>query len=172
MNNRRRAKRGEARKLFEEFAAYRGNECKLWPFSVGTNSRGRKMPQVGLDGRRQCVTRAICERVHGPAPGPNYDAAHDPEICNNPMCCTPSHLSWATHKENCGLHKHRAGNGSITEPPRKLTREEVHEIYYATGPQREIAERFGVCQPTVSSIKRGKNIYSPAWISPVKGAAE
>ena len=163
----RRAKRGEARRLFEEFAAYRGDDHKIWPFAMFRDPQGREMPKVGLDGRMRYVTRAICERVHGPAPGPNYDAAHDPEICNNPMCCTPSHISWASKSENTGLHKHLVGNGSITERPRKLTREQVHAIYYAAGIQREIAERFGVCQPTVSRIKRGNNIYSPAWKSPV-----
>lgn len=170
---RRRAKRGEARKLFEEFAAYRGNECRIWPFNAPTNSRGRGMPRTRVDGRMQYVTRAICERVHGPAPGPNYDAAHDPEICNNPMCCTPSHLSWATWKENRGSHMHLAGNDSITErPTRKLSREQVHAIFYATGTQREIGAQFGVSDMTVSYIKRGKNIYSPAWKSPVTKPAQ
>ena len=53
-----------------------------------------------------------------------------------------------------------------------LPRKEVHAIFYATGAQAEIAARFRVSQPTVSRIKHGLNVYSPAWISPVGKAAE
>ena len=167
MGIKRKAKRGEARKLFEEFAAYRGNECRIWPFNAPTNSRGRKMPQVGLDGRMQCVTRAICERVHGPAPGPNYDAAHDPEICNNPMCCTPAHISWATAKKTAACICTLLVRIASLRGQRANYHANKSIRFYATGTQREIGAQFGVSDMTVSYIKRGKNIYSPAWKSPV-----
>jgi transposase len=54
---------------------------------------------------------------------------------------------------------------------RILSKEQVQEIFYATGLQREIAERFGVCKQTVSKIKRREHLYAKK-LPAVRKAAE
>jgi hypothetical protein len=44
------------------------------------------------------AARIMCEQVHGPAPGPEYDASH---LCEDEwLCICPDHVIWETKKEN------------------------------------------------------------------------
>jgi len=80
--------------------------------------------------------------------------------CDNRLCVRPSHLFLGTHLDNQRdkLSKGRQPKGS-QHGMAKLTDEQVTEIrkLYATGEylQRELAEKFGIYQQTVSSIVRG-----------------
>ena len=48
--------------------------------------------------KRYNAARVMCEQVHGPAPGPEYEASH---LClDNWLCLCPDHVLWETKKEN------------------------------------------------------------------------
>jgi len=87
---------GDARRYFEEVILnYDGDECLPWPFSTADCGYGR----IRIGGRKQVVSRAVCERVNGPPPTPAHEAAHS---CGkgHEGCCTKRHLRWATRTEN------------------------------------------------------------------------
>lgn len=71
-------------------------------------------------------------------------------LCRNRACVNPRHLEATTHAGNCR-------HGLKT----KLSREQVIEIKdllsaYTYGDVKKIADRFGVSQFTISSIKAGR----------------
>jgi hypothetical protein len=67
--------------------------CYLW--SGGTNGRGYAQANSKLIGR------IILEEAVGPPPTSKHQAAHDtPNGCCGPACINPSHLRWATVREN------------------------------------------------------------------------
>lgn len=104
----------------------------------------------------------MCELVHGPAPVPEAEAAHS---CGNGHlgCFNPRHLLWKTHSANMA---DRDEHGTLLRgsgvKSAKLTEADVRSIYYDRRRQIEIAEAFGISQPTVSGIKRAK---SWAWLT-------
>lgn len=108
---------------------------------------------------------------------------HVMHSCDNPACVRGDHLSKGTPKENTldAKAKGRLATGdragSRTKPesrhrgnahwthriPEKvyrpngkppLTHDDIRAIRAAVGTQKEIAKRFGVCQMTVSNLKR------------------
>jgi hypothetical protein len=86
------ARRGEpARYLDEIVLQHTANECLLWPYGRDSNGYG----QV-TEGRVHVI---VCERIHGPAPTPDHEVAHE---CGkgHEGCCAPLHLAWKTHAEN------------------------------------------------------------------------
>lgn len=88
-------------------------------------------------------------------------------ICDNPSCCNPSHLMLGTIKSNAadmilksrGKKPESAARGSVNGRS-KLNEENVRQIrrLYASGEmnQYEIAKMYGVSQPAIGSILRGK----------------
>jgi hypothetical protein len=86
--------------------------------------------------------------------------------CRNELCVNPDHLLVVTRKR---LQEMVSKERRYTSNPvrmqklaiksrqhGKLTPELAAEIRDADGSQREIAARYGISQPTVSSIKRGR----------------
>jgi hypothetical protein len=76
--------------------------------------------------------------------------------CDNSSCVNPDHLFLGTQKEN--LHDmQRKGRKPCGEsaPWSKLTEFMVRSIRADKRRQRAIASAFGICQQTVSDIKRG-----------------
>lgn len=100
--------------------------------------------------------------VNGPPPSDGkYDAAHE---CGRgaDACVHPKHLRWATRSQNnWDKLGHNTDNRGEKHCGHKLTECEVKEIRQLKGYffQREIAEFYGVCEGTVSSIHRGINWY-------------
>lgn len=74
---------------------YQGEECLLWPYSTAGNGYGA----FYQNGRTTYVHRFVCAEVNGPAPTPKHQVAHS---CGKGHlgCVAPSHLRWATKKEN------------------------------------------------------------------------
>lgn len=149
--------RGYVQQFLEEIVlAYDGDECLFWPFAKD----GHGYAQIGNDGERYVVSRLVCERAHGPAPTPEHEAAHS---CGRGTfgCVTKRHLDWKTRAENqADRILHGTSNRGERHGMSKLTETDVIEIRSLRGhiPQREIAERFGIHQSTVSGI-----LHRKAW---------
>jgi len=112
----KKAANGEALQFFNNVvASYRGDSCLIWPFGKDRHGYGRLM----IAGRSRSVARMACEEANGPTPEPGLDAAHS---CGwgHMGCVAPSHLRWATRKENMAdarLHGTiMGGRGKRAEP--------------------------------------------------------
>jgi len=132
--------------------------CLVWPYA-----RRRGYGVLWRDNKNQYVSRLICEDVYGPPPTPEHEAAHS---CGHggKGCVTKSHLRWATHEQNCeDTVAHGRTLRGRRHPKARLTREQVLEIRELRRELtlREIACRFGVSIPTVSSILHRR---SWAWL--------
>jgi len=141
---------------FLTLQATQTDECVLWPYAVS----GRGYGGVWLNGKKQYTHRLSCQLTHGDPPTPAHtDAAHS---CRNRACINPRHLRWATSKEN-QADKLRDGTNIGTRGAQhwkaKLTEYQVREmrIYARSGvKQRELAEYYGVTQPSVSDVVSGR----------------
>lgn len=126
--------------------------CVIWPYGKHQKGYGA----VKEDGVQHLVHRWVCERVHGPPPTHDHEAAHS---CGNGHlgCVAPDHLRWATHKENMAdsIALGRTGRGK-PGTARKLTADDVREVRRLRGQlsQRQIAKRFGVSQGIVGQVQR------------------
>lgn len=133
------AKGHRASQPFAYLEEDRGHETPCWTWL------GSKTPNgYGLHterGRRTTAHRISYERVHGPVPA----LLHLDHLCRNRDCVNPAHLEPVPCATNI-----RRGRSSA------LTPELADEIRAATGTQKEIAARFGVSQPTVCRIRRGR----------------
>lgn len=68
--------------------------CYLWVGGVNNQNR----PRVG---RGRLVSRLVCEEAYGGAPTSKHEAAHATLLgCVGGLCINPSHLRWATRREN------------------------------------------------------------------------
>lgn len=72
-------------------ANYKGEQCLEWPF------RGRDKDGYGRCGQGPRAHRVMCTLAHGDPPFERAEAAHR---CGNASCVNPTHIRWATHKEN------------------------------------------------------------------------
>lgn len=131
------------------------DECVPVPFAPGSHGYCALTTSSG----RTLVHRYICEVTHGAPPTAAHEAAHS---CGRRLCVNKRHLRWATPKENQAdklLHgtslRGERHNGA------KLTQEEVMAIRNSSDSQNSMAARFGVCQQTISDIKRGRRW---AWL--------
>lgn len=149
--------RGEVQTYLRSVAALATfpDACLIWPYSRD----GTGYAQVWFNGKLRRAHRVLCELVHGTPPTPKHEAAHS---CarGHDACINPGHLRWATAAENARdrvLH----GNGTLKGVPWQsgLTPQAVRAIRKATGkcPQRELAERFGVSNSTISDVQRGRS---------------
>lgn len=134
---------------------FSGDECLIWPFV--RNKWGYAIIQI--DGKKRPVPQVVCEAVHGPAPSPDHETAHN---CGKGAagCINPRHLRWATHPENMA---DRVRHGTMAWGEQhgmaKLDEAAVVEIRRLKGQllQREIAAMFGVTRHMVGKILSGKN---------------
>jgi hypothetical protein len=113
------------------------------------------------DGYARYKQAAMPQRAHGAA----YVTAHGPlpmghyacHSCDNPPCCNPDHLFAGTPKMN---YADARAKGRHTRGERqglhKLTEDQIRAIRADARTQVAIAAEYGVWQPTVSAIKRGK----------------
>ncbi len=83
--------------------------------------------------------------------------------CDNPSCVNPAHLFLGTLQDNHKdmMNKGRQGHGrhpGSTNPSAKLTEQQVLEIRALPGPNRKIAEVYGVAKCTIDDI-RARNTW-------------
>ncbi len=134
----------------EAALAAEGDDCMIWPFAASGNGYG----VVRYDGRSQTVSRLICERTHGPAPSPDFDAAHS---CNRRLCGNKQHISWKTRQGNmadaiaAGTWTH--GDMASTT---KLTEADVLSIRALRGIEHRgvLASRYGVTAGYINALHR------------------
>ena len=116
--------------------------CWIWIASTFLGGYGC----IRVDGKIVGAHRLSYELHNGPIP----EELHVLHRCDQPPCVRPDHLFLGTHQDNM---IDRTVKGRDTS---KLTSERVLEIFYAEGPQREIAANYGVSQSLVSTIKTRK----------------
>ncbi len=155
--------KGEPLAFLQANVGYDGYECLFWPFARNPYGYGT----LGLNGEVVYAHRWICEQVHGPAPTPEHQAAHD---CGNGDggCIHPRHIFWKTPLENSqDKIVHGTTYSKKGRPRQKLTQEQVDEIRQVTSVagQFEIARRFGVSDSTVRKI-----IYGKSWSRPKRAS--
>lgn len=157
-----RASPGEPMRFLEETVlTYRRDDCLTWPYCRDRQGYAR----IDIEGNFMLAQRVICERVHGPAPTKDHQAAHSCGMGTS-GCINPGHLSWKTCAENHadklihGTHSRGEQQGAS-----KLTEAQVLEIRRLTSEgqllQKEIAKSFGVTISTISKIHRRKKW---AWL--------
>ncbi len=144
---------GQAMQFLRSALFSKTDDCIIWPFGRNRFGYGK----VYYEGRDQLAHRVALSLSAGPAPVKGMHVAHNPAVCSSPACINPTHLRYATAKENCE-DKHVSGTlaeGSKVGTARiKLS--DAKAILVATGSYRQIAEKFGVSRSTVGDIKTGK----------------
>lgn len=130
--------------------------CWEWNGNKFTNGYGQAN-LVHNGKRNHLVHRLAYEHWHGDIPK-GMVICHR---CDNPPCMNPDHLFSGSHKQNTQdmVAKGRHGRGG-RQPASKLTEQSVREARaaYATGKitQDALARAYGVSQPTMSLVLRGK----------------
>ena len=85
------------------------------------------------------------------------DPRHVLHHCDNPRCWNPEHLYIGTHEDNMRDMRERGRQvRGETHGRTKLTQADVDTIRaeIARGvPNKDLAERYGVSRPTISSIR-------------------
>ena len=145
--------RGKTVEFFEEAKKFNGKECMIWPYAKDANGYA----QINYGGKVRYVHREVCIFIYG-EPEDGVVAAHS---CGrgNMGCINPSHLRWATFKENYEdsvLHKtavrgERVGNS-------KLKKEDIKKIKQMrkTRTQQNVANVFSVSRTAISDIENGR----------------
>lgn len=132
--------------------------CRIW---IGRTMRGG-YGHLNWDGRGWYAHRAAWTLANGTIPD-GLKVCHQ---CDTPACINVEHLFLGTDANNVAdkVAKGRQAKGEKiaihvrgeNSPTATLTDSQVRAIRAASGPQRAIAAQFGVCQMTVSNIKRRK----------------
>jgi hypothetical protein len=126
---------------------YAPSEC--WPWQGDTDRAGYGI--FVWHGRKMGAHELALSFTTGEARLPDLETCHS---CDNPPCCNPAHLRFATHASNVaemyarGRARHRT----------KLTAEMVvtmRKRRAAGARQRDLAEQFGITEGQVSMIVRG-----------------
>jgi hypothetical protein len=84
--------------------------------------------------------------------GPIPNGKHVLHSCDNKRCVNPSHLFIGSQADNMKDMTLKGRHGR-----RKLTDDQVREIYSSPLTQMELSRRFGVAQTKISDIKLKKN---------------
>jgi hypothetical protein len=126
--------------------------CLLWTGYKNTTGYG----QIEIEGVIRLAHRLAWTVGRGPVP----DGKLVLHKCDVRLCVDLEHLFLGTHRENFedavfkGRHSGGFPGWAVKKRRiRKLTDDQVRAIRLATGPQREIAERFGIARSYVSEIR-------------------
>ena len=133
-----------------------------WTGAAQRRGKSPTMRRPG-DGRGVSLRRLMLEVATGREVPPKLVATY---TCGNRECVRLEHLAAISRKalqERNDAQFDAAArlrkSGRITEKARKrskLTEDVARQIRDAEGPQREIAQGFGVSQTTVGSVRRGE----------------
>ncbi len=140
---------------------YDGEPCVPSPFGKANSRGGYVRISIG-NGKYKMAHRIACEEAHGPAPEGKPIAGH---TCGSPTCIRPSHLFWASVKENMAVcrSRHHYAPGEAHHRS-KLTWDQVKQIRKdyiprtATTPSNvmQLARDYGVAFVTMYAICYGK----------------
>lgn len=134
------------------------NECWNWQGAKDNLGYGRF--HVGISRNAAMLAHRV---AFGIATGDTPEAVC--HRCDNPSCCNPSHLFGGTRADN-NLDMAIKGRNRVEKPTlqgekhpqAKLSNADVLEIraLYAAGgiTQRQLADRFGVCQRSINKAVR------------------
>lgn len=133
--------------------------CVIWPFVRDQKGYGL----FGAGGKRYRAHRWACERVNGPAPTLEHQAAHS---CGNGHlgCVSGNHLRWATPQENAADRiEHGGYQRGATHPHARLTPAQVLAIRRLHGlvGAAEVARLFGVTTGAIYAVWKRENW---AWL--------
>jgi hypothetical protein len=135
-----------------------GGPDACWPYTGSCDAAGYGSAKV--DGKSVGTHRLAYQEANGPIPSDVF-VLHR---CDNPPCCNPTHLFAGDQQANMDdmtskgrgrTVAHRGEDNGYTT----LTVADVRALRVAVQrgeSQRRVAQRFGVSQPTVSRIVRGK----------------
>lgn len=145
------ARFGQPLSWLKAHAGFDKDACLTFPFGSG----GRR--GVTMNGHFETAARVMCRLVHGDPPSQSHQAAHS---CGRGLqgCVSPTHLRWATPKENQGDRKiHGTECKGESHGCAKLNEKQVYSIISMKGrkTQTEIADLFHVSKSTISHIHRG-----------------
>lgn len=145
------------RRFWSKVDVGEADECWEW---LASKSRGG-YGQFAIHSKPWLAHRVAWFLTFGPIPKGLCVCHH----CDNPGCANPYHLFLGTHAENIAdsVRKGRMHRGEASGCG-KLTEEDVHEIRAMLEEgytQQEIADKFGVTNQSISSIKTGKKW---AWL--------
>lgn len=135
---------------------FKGSPCWLWTAFVNKKGYGTIRISRGSMGMAHRVSWLL---TYGEIP----NGLHVLHKCDNPPCVNPEHLFLGTALDN-NRDREAKGRGvrlyGSDHGMSKVTAVEVETIrnLYATGQylQRELAEKFGICQSQVSNIVLNK----------------
>lgn len=126
---------------------------------------GHLFLRIPKDGKGKSITlfvhTMVLETFLGPCPGERYTIGNHyglecRHLDGNPINNTPDNLVWGTRSQN-RRDQVRHGTAVRGEKCRKkLTEEQVWEIFQSKGSQTAVALRYGITQGEVSRIKSGK----------------
>ena len=131
------------------------DECLIWPYSTNDHGYGR----IRVGNREWVASRLMCAMKHGDAPSDRHEAAHS---CGNGHlgCTNPNHLRWATPEENqADRVEHGTSNRGEQNAQSVLSSDDVLRVMdmkRSGEAQRDIAQRFGIAEMTVSDIVNGR----------------
>lgn len=127
-----------------------GNDA-CWPWKGKLNAKDGR-PYFTVDGKRRPAYAYVLETFTGTL----QDGKMVLHSCDNPVCCSPHHLSWGTHQDNMDDMKERERhglNGTVIRAILKLRREGKT--------QAEVAKLYGISREAVSSIDTGRRRLPP-----------
>lgn len=139
----------------------------MWQASPGPTGYGQFFIRRGMPPQK--AHRVAWTLSRGPLPS-DINVLHS---CDTPGCVNPAHLFLGTHADNVA-DKERKGRGMKggTHPQARLDAESVsmlREAYARGEPIKQIAEAFGVAQPTAHNAITGvtwAHIKSPPPVPP------
>lgn len=137
------------------------NGCWLWTGAI-KNPGDRSLPYgwIRYKGKSMNAHRAAWIETNGDIPA-GLCVCHK---CDAPRCINPKHLFLGTGSDNMkdmwnkGRHK-KPSEGVVGSHSAILTLQQVKEIkdmLEKGALQKDIAFKYGICQPAISAIKTGK----------------
>lgn len=123
--------------------------CIRWPFAMSKGYGSLKARGKSVGAHRYAL-----QYHSGPPASDELQAAHN---CGNSWCVNPTHLRWATAKENCS---DRVTHGTLSRgehrPGTKLRESDVVRIIESEDDARTLAHRHGVSVSSIRGIKKGR----------------
>lgn len=145
---------GMCERWIDDHCQYEGLDCLPWPFARTASGYA----VATHNGQVTTASRIMCEKVYGPPPSPEHQAAHS---CGNGHlgCMNHRHLRWDTvagnHADKIEHDTHLRGERNHQT---KLSESDVRAIRKASTavPYSVLAETYGVSPTQIRRIRSGE----------------